>query len=110
MHLSYIYALQGMLHAAALYRQTKADVYQSGVELNPLPEYIPWTSSSGNSGLRTLIHKQVLSNYLPEYDMDIIIMRESLIHKQVRSNSSTRVYTVDIILEIWAEDLLTGQI
>lgn len=52
--------IEGMLHAAVLYRQTKAGVYQAGAELVPQPEYVPWTSSSGSSGVRTVIHKQFM--------------------------------------------------
>lgn len=48
-----------MLHAAIGYRQSKASLYGAGLELTQTPEYMPWTSTSGTSGVRTLIHKQV---------------------------------------------------
>lgn len=61
--------LEGMLHAALQHRQTHAATYQSGAELQPQPEYIPWTSTSGPSGIRTLLTKQyflTLETALPE--------------------------------------------
>lgn len=51
--------LQGMLHAALQYRQRKADVFKASLDLHPLPEYIPWTSTAGRTGIRTLLRKQV---------------------------------------------------
>lgn len=49
-----------MVSAALLYRQTKADHYQvEGDNAVQMPEYIPWTATSGPTGLRTILSKQV---------------------------------------------------
>ncbi|XP_060607513.1 nuclear pore complex protein Nup133-like [Ruditapes philippinarum] len=61
--------LEGMLHAAIDYRQSKALSYGTGMELTRTPEFMPWTSTSGTSGVRTLIHKQfmlTLDSAIPE--------------------------------------------
>ena len=47
-----------MVSAAVLYRQTKADNYQ-GPGNTEMPEFVPWTSVSGDRGLRTILNKQV---------------------------------------------------
>ncbi|XP_052770068.1 nuclear pore complex protein Nup133-like [Mya arenaria] len=52
--------IEGMLHAALQYRQSKADIYQTGPVKEPLPEYVPWTASTGSSGTRTLLVKQLM--------------------------------------------------
>lgn len=51
--------LQTMVSAALVYRQTKVDNYQvvKGTRA-PIPEYIPWTATSGEKGLRTILTKQ----------------------------------------------------
>ncbi|XP_053405017.1 nuclear pore complex protein Nup133-like [Mercenaria mercenaria] len=61
--------MEGMLHAAVLYRQTKAVMYETGTELTHTLEFTPWTSTAGSSGVRTLIHKQfmlTLESAVPE--------------------------------------------
>lgn len=55
-----------MVSAALLYRQTKADHYQAeGDSAAQMPEYIPWTATSGPTGLRTILSKQVRGLELP---------------------------------------------
>ncbi|PVD32345.1 hypothetical protein C0Q70_07778 [Pomacea canaliculata] len=52
--------LQGMVTAALVYRQSHAEVYQGPEDENRImPEYVPWTSTSGSNGLRTILSKQV---------------------------------------------------
>ena len=48
-----------MLHAALQYRLNRANVYQAETQLEKAPEYIPWTSTTGNQGIRDLLRKQV---------------------------------------------------
>ncbi|KAL5008238.1 hypothetical protein ScPMuIL_013819 [Solemya velum] len=50
--------LEGMLHGALQYRQSKAHVYQNETENSFEPEYIPWTSAGGPRGIRTILLKQ----------------------------------------------------
>lgn len=58
--------VQTMVSAALLYRQTKADHYQAeGDSAAQMPEYIPWTATSGPTGLRTILSKQVRGLELP---------------------------------------------
>lgn len=56
----YLFILQGMVTAALVYRQSHAEVYQGPEDENRImPEYVPWTSTSGSNGLRTILSKQV---------------------------------------------------
>ena len=48
-----------MLHAALQYRLSKSNIYQAETQLEREPEYIPWTSTTGNQGIRDLLRKQV---------------------------------------------------
>lgn len=49
-----------MVTAALVYRQSHAEVYQGPEDENRImPEYVPWTSTSGSNGLRTILSKQV---------------------------------------------------
>ncbi|KAL4238721.1 hypothetical protein ACF0H5_003428 [Mactra antiquata] len=52
--------IEAMLKAAISCRQSKASIYQTGGELIPVPEYIPWTSQSHSSGIRSLLQKQYM--------------------------------------------------
>ncbi|KAK7104815.1 nuclear pore complex protein Nup133-like [Littorina saxatilis] len=52
--------LQTMVSAALVYRQTKADDYQlQDDQMERMPEYIPWTSTSGARGMRTVLSRQI---------------------------------------------------
>ncbi|XP_041351939.1 nuclear pore complex protein Nup133-like [Gigantopelta aegis] len=61
--------LEGVLSSALQYRQCKAAVFQSEADELSDFEYIPWTSSGGSKGIRTLISKQfniTLESGVPE--------------------------------------------
>ncbi|XP_076463530.1 nuclear pore complex protein Nup133-like [Babylonia areolata] len=52
--------LQTVVSAALVYRQTKASAYETPADAEgSMPEYIPWTSTSGPSGIRTILSKQI---------------------------------------------------
>ncbi|XP_062580691.1 nuclear pore complex protein Nup133-like isoform X2 [Saccostrea cucullata] len=50
--------LQEMLHKALQYRQTKSTMYECEAPQGDVPEYIPWTSTGGDHGIRTFLVKQ----------------------------------------------------
>ncbi|XP_070576445.1 nuclear pore complex protein Nup133-like isoform X2 [Ptychodera flava] len=57
--------LEGMLHEAWQYRQSKALVYQSTNNLTTHLEFLPWTASTGPKGMRAIISRQhnIILNY-----------------------------------------------
>ena len=52
-----------MLPKALQYRQSRASLYESDAPEGEVPEYVPWTSTGGDHGIRTLLLKQVSSRY-----------------------------------------------
>jgi hypothetical protein len=60
-----------MFNKALQYRQNKFTVYQSAVQQTF--EYIPWTSTFGERGIRTLLIKQVQLNVKKQYLFDLMI-------------------------------------
>ncbi|CAC5366026.1 NUP133 [Mytilus coruscus] len=75
--------LQSMFDKALQYRQNKVSVYQSYVP--ETLEYTPWTSTSGERGIRTILIKQYTKTYeeaLPETgDAEIRdVLFEQLVH------------------------------
>jgi hypothetical protein len=66
--------LQTMVSSALMYRHTKEDQYQAKEDVSaPMPEYVPWTSVSGEGGLRTVLHRQV-----KRYDGMTTVLHKSL--------------------------------
>ncbi|XP_063773624.1 nuclear pore complex protein Nup133 [Pseudophryne corroboree] len=70
--------LKDMLHAACQYRRNKSSLYNTEHSEKEL-EYIPWTASSGPSGIHTVITRQhtiILKKVYPQADsrlrMDLI--------------------------------------
>ncbi|KAK3092820.1 hypothetical protein FSP39_007562 [Pinctada imbricata] len=60
---------EGMFHKALQHRQSKTQMYDPGTQATECPEYIPWTSTSGDKGARTILLKQynkTLEKALPE--------------------------------------------
>lgn len=53
------YFFQEMIYAANHYRLAQAGRYHSDAQVVRIPEFIPWTSSTGPRGLRSVIHRQV---------------------------------------------------
>ncbi|KAH3854402.1 hypothetical protein DPMN_096944, partial [Dreissena polymorpha] len=51
--------LEAMLHAALQHRENRFSLYSSARDLKPRPEFIPWTSTTGTSGTRTILLKQI---------------------------------------------------
>ncbi|XP_067845644.1 nuclear pore complex protein Nup133 isoform X2 [Heptranchias perlo] len=63
--------LKDMLHAAVHHRHNKSSFYKSQEEPEQVPEYIPWTASSGPNGVRSVIVRQtdiVLTKVYPQVD------------------------------------------
>ncbi|XP_067900317.1 nuclear pore complex protein Nup133 isoform X2 [Heterodontus francisci] len=63
--------LKDMLHAAVHHRHNKSSFYKSQEETEQEPEYVPWTASSGPSGVRNVILRQtdiVLNKVYPQVD------------------------------------------
>ncbi|XP_078412670.1 nuclear pore complex protein Nup133 [Cetorhinus maximus] len=63
--------LKDMLHAAVHYRHNKSSFYKSPEEAEQEPEYVPWTASSGPTGVRSVILRQtdaVLNKVYPQVD------------------------------------------
>ncbi|XP_048392144.1 nuclear pore complex protein Nup133 isoform X2 [Stegostoma tigrinum] len=63
--------LKDMLHAAVHHRHNKSSLYKSQEGTEHEPEYIPWTASSGPSGMRCVILRQtdvVLTKVYPQVD------------------------------------------
>ncbi|XP_056022353.1 nuclear pore complex protein Nup133-like isoform X3 [Ostrea edulis] len=50
--------LEDILHKALQYRQTKSSMYDCEAPPGEVPEYVPWTSTSGDHGIRTFLLKQ----------------------------------------------------
>nr|XP_022333914.1 nuclear pore complex protein Nup133-like [Crassostrea virginica] len=50
--------LEEMLHKALQFRQSRASLYESDAPEGEVPEYVPWTSTGGDHGIRTLLLKQ----------------------------------------------------
>nr|XP_003415271.1 nuclear pore complex protein Nup133 isoform X1 [Loxodonta africana] len=75
--------LKDMLQAASHYRQNKSSLYRREEPLEKEPEYIPWTATSGPSGIRTAIvrqHGTVLKMIYPQADSTLRnILTEQLV-------------------------------
>ncbi|XP_006868653.1 PREDICTED: nuclear pore complex protein Nup133 [Chrysochloris asiatica] len=76
--------LKDMLQAANHYRQNKSSLYKRTEEpLEKEPEYVPWTATSGPSGIRTAIVRQhgiVLKMVYPQADSSLRnILTEQLV-------------------------------
>lgn len=66
--------LKDMLHAAVHHRHNKSSLYKSEEDAEREPEYIPWTASSGPSGVRNVIVRQtdiVLNKVYPQVDSSL---------------------------------------
>ncbi|XP_072907267.1 nuclear pore complex protein Nup133 [Hemitrygon akajei] len=66
--------LKDMLHAAVHHRHNKCSFYKSEEDAEQEPEYIPWTASSGPSGVRNVIVRQtdiILNKVYPQVDSTI---------------------------------------
>lgn len=51
-----------MIYAANHYRLGQTAIYDSNVPVSRKPEFVPWTSSTGPRGVRSVIRKQVRIN------------------------------------------------
>ncbi|XP_008583003.1 PREDICTED: nuclear pore complex protein Nup133 [Galeopterus variegatus] len=66
--------LKDMLQAAGHYRQNRSSLYRREEPLGKEPEYVPWTATSGPSGIRTAIVRQhgiVLKMVYPQADSNL---------------------------------------
>ncbi|XP_072437718.1 nuclear pore complex protein Nup133 isoform X3 [Chiloscyllium punctatum] len=66
--------LKDMLHAAVHHRHNKSSFYKFQEETEQEPEYIPWTASSGPSGVRCVILRQTdiaLNKVYPQVDTNL---------------------------------------
>ncbi|XP_069787758.1 nuclear pore complex protein Nup133 isoform X3 [Narcine bancroftii] len=75
--------LKDVLNAAVHHRHNKSSFYNSGGDAEQEPEYIPWTASSGPSGVRSVIVRQtdiVLNKVYPQVDST---MRNTLLEQLV---------------------------
>uniref|UniRef100_A0A8I6A7P7 Nuclear pore complex protein Nup133 n=1 Tax=Rattus norvegicus TaxID=10116 RepID=A0A8I6A7P7_RAT len=73
--------LKDMLQAAAHYRLNKGSMYSREEPLGKEPEYVPWTATSGPSGIRTVIMRQhgiILKTVYPQADSNLrsIVMEQ----------------------------------
>ncbi|KAM9686677.1 nuclear pore complex protein Nup133 isoform 2-T2 [Trichechus inunguis] len=75
--------LKDMLQAASHYRQNRSSLYRREESLGKEPEYVPWTATSGPSGIRTAIVRQhgiVLKMIYPQADSTLRnILTEQLV-------------------------------
>uniref|UniRef100_A0A8C0LPM2 Nuclear pore complex protein Nup133 n=1 Tax=Canis lupus dingo TaxID=286419 RepID=A0A8C0LPM2_CANLU len=75
--------LKDMLQAASHYRQNRNSLYRREEPLEQEPEYVPWTATSGPSGIRTVIERQhgiVLKVVYPQADSNLRnILTEQLV-------------------------------
>ncbi|XP_055957282.1 nuclear pore complex protein Nup133 [Patella vulgata] len=77
--------IEGMLTSALQYRQSKAETYTSPTMIGLQQEYIPWTSTGGARGLRTLLLKQInltMGGAVPEIkddDTRMVIFQQLLV-------------------------------
>ncbi|GCB67786.1 hypothetical protein scyTo_0010298 [Scyliorhinus torazame] len=75
--------LKDMLYVAVHHRHNKSSFYKSQEETEQEPEYIPWTASSGPTGVRSVILRQtdvVLNKMYPHVDT---ALRNSLLEQLV---------------------------
>ncbi|XP_007936712.1 nuclear pore complex protein Nup133 [Orycteropus afer afer] len=66
--------LKDMLQAACHYRQNRSSLYRRVEPLEKEPEYVPWTATSGPTGIRTAIvhqHEIVLKMVYPQADSSL---------------------------------------
>ncbi|XP_008049307.2 nuclear pore complex protein Nup133 [Carlito syrichta] len=66
--------LKDMLQAAGHYRQSRDSLYRREKPLDKMPEYVPWTATSGPTGIRTVIVRQhgiVLKMVYPQADSNL---------------------------------------
>ncbi|XP_040843996.1 nuclear pore complex protein Nup133 isoform X2 [Ochotona curzoniae] len=66
--------LKDMLQAANHYRQNRNSLYKKEGTLEKEPEYVPWTATSGPTGIRTVIMRQhgiVLKMVYPQADSNL---------------------------------------
>lgn len=73
--------LKDMLQAATHYRLNKSSLYSQEEPLGKEPEYVPWTATSGPSGIRTAITRQhgiILKMVYPQADSNLrsIVMEQ----------------------------------
>ncbi|KAF3823823.1 hypothetical protein GH733_006827 [Mirounga leonina] len=75
--------LKDMVQAASHYRQNRNSLYRREEPLEQEPEYVPWTATSGPSGIRTVIERQhgiVLKVVYPQADSNLRnILTEQLV-------------------------------
>ncbi|NXD12751.1 NU133 protein, partial [Nothocercus nigrocapillus] len=66
--------IKDMLQAACQYRQSRASLYKTGELPEREPEYLPWTASSGPTGVRAAITRQhgiILKVVYPQVDSNL---------------------------------------
>ncbi|GAB1293790.1 Nuclear pore complex protein Nup133 [Apodemus speciosus] len=66
--------LKDMLQAATHYRLNKSSLYSQEEPLGKEPEYVPWTATSGPSGIRTAVMRQhgiILKTVYPQADSNL---------------------------------------
>nr|XP_042134704.1 nuclear pore complex protein Nup133 [Peromyscus maniculatus bairdii] len=73
--------LKDMLQAATHYRLNRSSMYSREEPLGQEPEYVPWTATSGPSGIRTAIMRQhgiILQMVYPQADSNLrsIVMEQ----------------------------------